>query len=95
MENFYCPNAVKKNAFDNLLCKIKMERNGTKLQSPIECFAAMCPYQDFCDCRKQPQNTSDFRACPELKPAEAESEIETEAEIEETKKPAKRKSNKK
>ena len=74
MNNFFCPYAVLKNAFPNLMCQKKIERNGTKFQNPEECFAAMCPHQDFCDCRKRPQNREKPRVAEAVKVAEPTAE---------------------
>ncbi|MBO5969768.1 MAG: hypothetical protein J6S14_14850 [Clostridia bacterium] len=86
MNNFFCPYAVLKNAFPNLMCQKKIERNGTKFQNPEECFAAMCPHQDFCDCRKRPQNTRSCINCEERreKPRVAEAVKVAEPTAEET-----------
>ena len=85
MEKFYCPNAVLKSAFPNLMCQKKIERNGTKFQNPIECFDAACPHQNLCDCRKQPQNTADYLKCEELIANSATTVAEEPAAEEETK----------
>lgn len=63
MRKFLCPFAVLKNAFPNLLCQKKMEKNGTKLQNTNECFEAQCDCQDFCECRRQPQNDEHYLSC--------------------------------